>query len=211
MIAPAEFIPIAEETGLIVPIGEWALRKACMGAAGWPAEVKVAVNLSPAQIKSQNLTLLVASILGEPGLSPQRLEFEITESVLMRSNESNLGVLHLLREMGVRFAMDDFGAGYSSLSYLRSFPFDKIKIDRSFISDLSGRADSRKIVQAIVTLARGLGMTATAEGVETEEQLEALRAVGCDEIQGYLFIEPRPASEITRLFRETLDIRTTPA
>jgi len=211
VIAPAEFIPIAEETGLIVPIGEWALRKACMGAAGWPAEVKVAVNLSPAQIKSQNLTLLVASILGEPGLSPQRLEFEITESVLMRSNESNLGVLHLLREMGVRFAMDDFGAGYSSLSYLRSFPFDKIKIDRSFISDLSGRADSRKIVQAIVTLARGLGMTATAEGVETEEQLEALRAVGCDEIQGYLFIEPRPASEITRLFRETLDIRTTPA
>jgi len=136
---------------------------------------------------------------------------EITESVLMRSNESNLGVLHLLREMGVRFAMDDFGRGYSSLSYLRRFPFDKIKIDRSFISDLSGRADSRKIVQAIVTLARGLGMTAPAEGVETEEQLEALRAIGCDEIQGYLFSEQRPASEITRLFRETLDIRTTAA
>ena len=211
LVPPAEFIPIAEETGLIVPIGEWVLRQASSDAVTWPIGVKVAVNLSPVQIKSQSFTLLVATILAESGLAPERLEFEITESVLMQSNEANLGVLHLLRELGVRFAMDDFGTGYSSLSYLRSFPFDKIKIDRSFIGDLSKGAESRTIVDAVVTLARGLGMTATAEGVETEDQLQILRAIGCDEIQGFLFSEPRPAIEIAGLFRRKLKLRTVAA
>jgi EAL domain-containing protein (putative c-di-GMP-specific phosphodiesterase class I) len=184
------------------------MRQACSDAAAWPSDIKVAVNLSPAQIKSQTLTLSVASILAETGLAPRRLELEITESVLMQSNDANLGVLHLLRELGVRFAMDDFGTGYSSLSYLRSFPFDKIKIDRSFIGDLSKRAEAKKIVQAIVALARGLGMITTAEGVETEEQLETVRGAGCDEIQGYLFSSARPVSEIARLFRAKLEAKS---
>jgi diguanylate cyclase (GGDEF)-like protein len=200
-VSPAEFIPIAEETGLIVPIGEWVLRQACTDAATWPRNLMIAVNLSPVQIKSSTFTLTVANILSASELAPQRLELEITEAVLMQSNVANLAVLHLLRDLGVRFAMDDFGTGYSSLSYLRSFPFDKIKIDQSFVRDLSKGADSQKIIQAIVALARGLGMVTTAEGVETDEQLAVLRAVGCDEIQGRLFSAAKPVSELAKLIR----------
>ncbi len=199
MIPPAEFIPIAEETGLMVPIGEWVLRQACTDAATWPDDIKVAVNVSPVQFKNQTLAPIVISALAASGLSPHKLELEITESVLMQNNEATLRTLHQLRELGVRIAMDDFGTGYSSLSYLRSFPFDKIKIDRFFIEDLSNSADSVQIVQAVASLATGLNMITTAEGVETERQLEVIRAAGCTEMQGYLFSPARPVEEILRL------------
>jgi predicted signal transduction protein with EAL and GGDEF domain len=200
MISPAEFIPVAEETGLIVSIGEWVLRQACAEAATWPDGVKVAVNLSPVQFRNQALTQVVISTLAASGLSPHRLELEITESVLLQNNEATFGMLHQLRELGVRIAMDDFGTGYSSLSYLRSFPFDKIKIDRCFINDLSKKVDSLAIVRAVVGLASSLNMVTTAEGVETQQQMEIVRALGCTEMQGYFFSRPKPAAEISRLF-----------
>jgi diguanylate cyclase (GGDEF)-like protein len=196
IVLPAEFIPIAEEIGSIVPLGEWALRRACADAACWPENIKIAVNLSPAQFASKALVETVAKALKESGLTPTRLELEITESVLLQDSEKTLTTLHRLRDLGVRISMDDFGAGYSSLSYLRSFPFDKIKIDRSFVRDLSDRADSIHIVRAVANLCSALGMVSTAEGVETEDQLTKLRAEGCVEVQGYLFGEPRPASEV---------------
>jgi diguanylate cyclase (GGDEF)-like protein/PAS domain S-box-containing protein len=199
MIPPEEFIPVAEETGLMVPIGEWVLRHACSDAAAWPTDVKVAVNISPVQLRNETWSQTVVGALLASGLSPLRLELEITESVLMQNNEATLRTLHWLRQLGVRIAMDDFGTGYSSLSYLRSFPFDKIKIDRSFVGDLLNSADALKIVQAIASLASGLNMITTAEGVETERQLEIIRAAGCTEMQGYLFSPPRPAAEILRL------------
>jgi diguanylate cyclase (GGDEF)-like protein/PAS domain S-box-containing protein len=198
MISPVEFIPVAEETGLINAIGEWVLRQACAEAATWSNDIKVAVNVSPVQFRNQPLTQVVISALAATGLAPHRLELEITESVLMQSNEATLRVLHQLRELGVRISMDDFGTGYSSLSYLRSFPFNKIKIDRSFIKDLSNGNDAVAIVQSIITLANTLNMTTTAEGVETEEQLTILRAMGCIEMQGYLFSPPISAREIWR-------------
>jgi diguanylate cyclase (GGDEF)-like protein/PAS domain S-box-containing protein len=199
MVSPAEFIPVAEDIGLIAPIGEWVLREACTEAAKWPAEVKVAVNLSPVQFRSRNLVQAVVSALAHSGLSPRRLELEITETVFLAETEANLAILHQLRELGVHISMDDFGTGYSSLSYLRSFPFDKIKIDRSFVKDLANRSDCVAIVRAISGLGRSLNITTTAEGVETNDQLDWLRAEGCNEVQGFLFSSARPASEIEQL------------
>jgi diguanylate cyclase (GGDEF)-like protein len=200
LISPAEFIPVAEETGLIVPLGEWVLRKACQETANWPARIKVAVNLSPAQLKSRDLTQLVMSALVESGMAPSRLQLEITETVLMHNTFNTLATLRQLRKLGVQIAMDDFGTGYSSLSYLRSFPLDKIKIDRSFIQDLSNGAEPLAIVHAVAGLARSLNMISTAEGVETQQQLDQLQSVGCTEMQGYLFSQARPAADIVRLF-----------
>jgi diguanylate cyclase (GGDEF)-like protein/PAS domain S-box-containing protein len=199
MISPAEFVPVAEDIGLIVSLGEWVLREACSEAMKWPAEVKVAVNLSPVQFRSRNLVQAVISALAHSGLSPRRLELEITESVFLAETEANLAILHQLRELGVSISMDDFGTGYSSLSYLRSFPFDKIKIDRSFVKDLAQRSDCVAIVRAISGLGRSLNITTTAEGVETNDQLDWLRAEGCNEVQGFLFSAARPASEIDAL------------
>jgi diguanylate cyclase (GGDEF)-like protein len=198
-ISPADFIPLAEETGLIVPIGEWALRQACADAATWPEHIKVAVNLSPVQFKSESLVRAVFSALTAAALAPSRLELEITETVLLQDSEATLGMLHRLRALGVRISMDDFGTGYSSLSYLRSFPFDKIKIDRSFITDIAHSDQSQAIVQAVTSLGKTLGMATTAEGVETSEQLEHLRAQGCTEVQGYFFSPAKPAREIAGL------------
>jgi diguanylate cyclase (GGDEF)-like protein len=200
LISPAAFVPIAEETGLIIPLGEWVIRKACDETAAWPGDVKVAVNLSPSQLKSRDLVQIVVSALANSGMAATRLQLEITESVLMQNTFSTLATLHQLRELGVQIAMDDFGTGYSSLSYLRSFPFDKIKIDRSFINDLSNGAEPLAIVRAIASLAKSLSMISTAEGVETQQQLEKLQAVGCTEMQGYIFSQARPAEEIVRLF-----------
>jgi diguanylate cyclase (GGDEF)-like protein/PAS domain S-box-containing protein len=199
MISPADFIPVAEDIGLIVSIGEWVLREACNEAAKWPADVKVAVNLSPVQFRSRNLVQIVISALANSGLSPKRLELEITESLFLAETEANLAILHQLRELGVCISMDDFGTGYSSLSYLRSFPFDKIKIDRSFVKDLARRSDCVAIVRAISGLGRSLNITTTAEGVETMDQLDWLRAEGCNQVQGFLFSAAKPANEIEQL------------
>ncbi|HXH46714.1 MAG TPA: EAL domain-containing protein [Bradyrhizobium sp.] len=202
MISPAEFIPVAEDIGLIIQLGEWVLREACAEAVKWPAGVKVAVNLSPAQFRSRNLVQVVISALAQSGLSPKRLELEITESIFLAETDANLAILHQLRELGVGISMDDFGTGYSSLSYLRSFPFDKIKIDRSFVKDLAQRPDCGAIVRAISGLGRSLNITTTAEGVETEDQLDWLRAEGCNEVQGFLFSAARPAAEIAKLLAD---------
>ena len=199
MVAPAEFIPVAEETGLIVPIGEWVLRQACAEAAAWPDDLKVAVNFSPVQLKKGNLPQVVLATLASTGLPAARLELEITESIFLAESETNLATLRRLRALGVGIAMDDFGTGYSGLSYLRAFPFDKIKIDRSFISELGESADCMAIIKAITHLGSSLGIPTLAEGVETEEQLELLRKEGCTEMQGYLFSRPVPASEIAGL------------
>ena len=178
MISPVNFIPLAEETGLIVPIGEWVLRQACMDAAGWSQDVGVAVNLSPVQFKNPNLVSTVKEALKASGLPAHRLELEITESVLLQNSEATLAVLHELRGFGVRISLDDFGTGYSSLSYLRSFPFDKIKIDRSFVSELATREDSMAIVRAVTGLGKSLGIVTTAEGVETDAQFDLLAPGG---------------------------------
>jgi diguanylate cyclase (GGDEF)-like protein len=201
MIPPGEFIPVAEEIGLIVPLGEWVLRKACTDAAQWPQDVKVAVNLSAIQVMNRNLVSIVLRALAAAGLPATRLEIEITESVLIQNTDTTLAALHRLRQLGVRISMDDFGTGYSSLRYLRSFPFDKIKIDRCFISGLTDGEDSVAIVMAIAGLARNLGIVTTAEGVETDAQLQQVKALGCSEMQGYLFSPPRPVEEIRPLLR----------
>jgi diguanylate cyclase (GGDEF)-like protein/PAS domain S-box-containing protein len=202
MISPADFIPVAEDIGLIVSLGEWVLREACSEAAKWPADIKVAVNLSPVQFRSRNLVQVVISALAHSGLSPKRLELEITESLFLAETEANIAILHQLRGLGVSISMDDFGTGYSSLSYLRSFPFDKIKIDRSFVKDLAERPDCVAIVRAISGLGRSLNITTTAEGVETIDQLDWLRAEGCNEVQGFLFSAAKPAAEIERLLHK---------
>jgi diguanylate cyclase (GGDEF)-like protein len=199
MISPAEFIPIAEETGLINKLGDWVLNTACAEAATWPDHIRIAVNVSPVQFKSQTLALNVASALAASGLSAGRLELEITEAVLIRDDEAALALLHQLRELGVRIALDDFGTGYSSLSYLQRFPFDKIKIDRCFVKDIAEAAGSSSIVQAVVNIAAASNMTTTAEGVETQPQLELLRQLGCTEMQGYLFSPAVSAPEIAKL------------
>jgi diguanylate cyclase (GGDEF)-like protein/PAS domain S-box-containing protein len=199
MISPADFIPVAEDIGLIVSLGEWVLREACTEAAKWPDAIKVAVNLSPVQFRSRNLVQAVISALAHSGLSPLRLELEITESLFLAETEANLAVLHQLRGLGISISMDDFGTGYSSLSYLRSFPFDKIKIDRSFVKDIAERPDCVAIVRAISGLGRSLNITTTAEGVETIDQLDWLRAEGCSEVQGFLFSAARPAAEVEAL------------
>ena len=202
LVSPADFIPIAEETGLIVPLGEWVLKAACNEAVDWPPHIKVAVNLSPAQLNSRNLVGMVTDALEESGMPPQRLQLEITETVLLQNTFTTLATLHELRKMGVQIALDDFGTGYSSLSYLRSFPFDKIKIDRSFIQDLSNGAEPLAIVNAVAGLAKCLNMTSTAEGVETRQQMEVLQSIGCTEMQGYLFSHARPAHEIRQFFAQ---------
>ncbi|SFK15924.1 bifunctional diguanylate cyclase/phosphodiesterase [Bradyrhizobium sp. cf659] len=196
LIAPINFIPVAEETGLIVQLGEFVLRSACTDAATWPDDIDVAVNLSPVQFKNPNLIASVTEALTASGLAARRLELEITESVLLQNSEATLTTLHELRAMGVRISLDDFGTGYSSLSYLRSFPFDKIKIDRSFVSELATREDSMAIIRAVTGLGRSLGIVTTAEGVENDAQLELLRREGCTQAQGYLFSKPRPASDV---------------
>jgi diguanylate cyclase (GGDEF)-like protein/PAS domain S-box-containing protein len=200
MISPAEFIPVAEDTGLINELGDWVLQTACAEAARWPGHVRIAVNVSPVQLKSPTLALRIAGALAASNLEPSRLEIEITEAVLIRDDEAALAILHQLRKIGVRIALDDFGTGYSSLSYLKRFPFDKIKIDRSFVADIMEVTGSSSIVQAVVSIAASLNMTTTAEGVEREGQRELLRALGCTEMQGYLFSAAKPGADVRRLF-----------
>ncbi len=202
LISPLDFIALAEETGIIVRIGAWVLRRACIEASQWPSSVRVAVNLSPAQFRDRDLVPGIQRVLEEVGLPPNRLELEITESLLLRDTAANLQTLNEIKALGVRISMDDFGTGYSSLGNLRSFPFDKIKIDRSFVNDLETSADSAAIVRAVLSLGRGMGMTTTAEGVENLDQLAYLRAEGCSEVQGFYFSEPRPAAEIAKMLRE---------
>jgi diguanylate cyclase (GGDEF)-like protein len=196
LISPAEFIPLAEETGLILPIGEWVIREACREAAAWPSDLFVAVNVSPKQFAMQGLSQTILQALATSGLAPVRLEIEITESVFIANVEKTLSTLHGLRNLGVRIALDDFGTGYSSLSYLRSFPFDKVKIDRSFVEDLGKGGNAHAVVRAITTLAQALGMETLAEGVELQGQLEVLREEGCGHVQGFLFSRPIPASDV---------------
>jgi EAL domain-containing protein (putative c-di-GMP-specific phosphodiesterase class I) len=200
MIAPATFIPLAEEIGFIVPLGEWVIRQACAAAVRWPEDLRVAVNISAVQFRNPGLMQVIVGALANSGLDPTRLEIEITETVLLENKETTLDVLHQLRALGVRIAMDDFGTGYSSLTYLQCFPFDKIKIDRSFVKDIADNTGSLNIVRAVAALANGMGMTATAEGVETREQLDRITSEGCTEMQGFLFSQPLPAHEIERLF-----------
>jgi diguanylate cyclase (GGDEF)-like protein/PAS domain S-box-containing protein len=200
MISPADFIPVAEDTGLIVELGEWVLRTACAEAATWPDHIRIAVNVSPVQLKCPTLALKIAGALAASGLAANRLELEITEAVLIRDDEAALAILHQLRAIGIRIALDDFGTGYSSLSYLKRFPFDKIKIDRCFVSDITEIDGSSVIVRAVVNIAAAGNMTTTAEGVETSEQKEMLRALGCTEMQGYLFSAAKPGPEVRRLF-----------
>ncbi|KYK43174.1 hypothetical protein A1D31_38640 [Bradyrhizobium liaoningense] len=201
MVSPLEFIPVAEETGLIDEIGDWVLRAASAEAATWPREIRLSVNVSPVQLKSQTLGLRVMTALADCSLAPDRLEVEITEAVLIRDHEAALKILHELHAIGVRVALDDFGTGYSSLSYLKRFPFNKVKIDRSFVKDIGTRSSST-IVQAVVNIAAVGNMTTTAEGVETVQQRELLRKLGCTEMQGYLFSAPKPASEVRKLLAQ---------
>jgi len=199
MISPAEFVPLAEEIGLIGAIGDWVLRDACREAGSWPAGIRLAVNLSPMQFRGRHLVESVVSSLAASGLDPRRLELEITESVLLQDSAANLAVLHDLKSLGVRISMDDFGTGYSSLSYLRSFPFDKIKIDQTFVRDIIDDPNALAIIKAVTDLGASLGIVTTAEGVETVEQLEQLRRQGCQEIQGYLISRPVPPAELAML------------
>jgi diguanylate cyclase (GGDEF)-like protein len=200
MVAPVDFIPVAEEIGLIVSIGEWVIRQACQEATSWPDEIRVAVNLSPTQLNSKTLLPTVLSALAATQLPAHRLELEITEAVLMQNTEVTLRTLHSLRSLGIHISMDDFGTGYSSLSYLRSFPFDKIKIDRCFITGLGDSDESAAIVQAVAGLAQRLSMTTTAEGVETRAQLDHVRELGCTDVQGYFYSPPIPARELAEMF-----------
>ena len=196
MIMPDVFIPVAEDTGLIVQLGEWVVRSALYEVANWPEHLSVAVNLSPAQMRSPNLMPTIINALAATGIAPHRLELEITESVLMNDNQSNVELLHKIRSLGVRIALDDFGTGYSSLNYLRSFPFDKIKIDRCFVDEVDSREDCRAIIRAVTGLATSLGMVTTAEGVERSDQLSQLKLEGCVQVQGYLFSKAMPATSV---------------
>ena len=198
-VPPSEFIPVAEETGLIGSIGEWVIRNACNEAKTWPTDLRVSVNVSPVQFRSKGLAAIVTSAVANSGLLPNRLELEITETVLMHNNEETLATLNQLQSLGVRISMDDFGTGYSSLSFLRSFPFDKIKIDQSFVRALIDNPDCIGIIRAIADLGQSMGITTTAEGVETQEQLDQMRSEGCTEVQGYFYSRPVPAGEIVAL------------
>jgi diguanylate cyclase (GGDEF)-like protein len=204
-ISPADFVPIAEDTGLIVPIGAWVVREACEQAAQWPGHIRIAVNVSAVQFHRGALNETIMQALSASGLAPDRLEVEITESVFLEGGETTLKLLHSLRSVGVRVALDDFGTGYSSLSYLQSFPFDKLKIDRSFIQNLLTREGASAIVRAITELAHALNMETTAEGVEETAQLMELRAHGCSSVQGFLFAEPMSAADVEQLFRSGED------
>jgi len=204
-ISPADFIPIAEDTGLIVPIGAWVVREACAQAAHWPEHIRIAVNVSPVQFHRGALNETILRALADSRLAPARLEVEITESIFLEGSDATLKLLHSLRSLGVRVALDDFGTGYSSLSYLQSFPFDKLKIDRSFIQNLLTRDGASAIVRAITELAHALNIETTAEGVEETAQLMELRAHGCSSVQGFLFAEPMTASDVDKLFRDEED------
>jgi predicted signal transduction protein with EAL and GGDEF domain len=204
MVMPDQFIPLAEEVGLISALGAWVLKEACARAASWPAHVGVAVNLSPLQLKSGELVAVVRDALSASGLGATRLELEITESVPLEDNSISLATLHGLRALGVRISLDDFGTGFSSINYLRRFPFDKLKIDRSFVRDVALDRTAQAIVRSLATLGDSLGMAVTAEGVETQEQLQAVRDMGCSEAQGYLISTPRPASDIAGILRRDL-------
>lgn len=201
LICPDEFIQLAEETGLIVSIGEWVIREACRQAKDWP-ELSFAVNVSPVQFRQGNLIETVRNALRDEGADPHRLELEITEGVLLSHTDETIETLQALQKMGVRIAMDDFGTGYSSLSYLRRFPFDKIKIDKSFISDLGTCADADSIIEAVIGLGASMGMTSNAEGVETEEQADLLRKQGCNEVQGFFYSKPLPSESIGELLAD---------
>jgi diguanylate cyclase (GGDEF)-like protein len=199
MVSPADFVPVAEETGLIEEIGQWVLRTACAEAATWPAHVRIAVNVSPIQFRSETLSLKVAAALAETGLDPRRLELEITEAVLIADDDAALATLNQLRAFGIHIALDDFGTGYSSLQYLQRFPFDKIKIDRSFVKEVTRNSSSASIIRAVVSIAADRNMITTAEGVETLQQRETVQSLGCTQMQGYLFSAARPAQEIRAL------------
>lgn len=201
-ISPADFIPIAEETGLIVPIGAWVVREACRHAVSWPTDVRIAVNVSSVQFHRPGLSETILGALAASGLAPHRLEVEITESIFLEESGATLKLLHSLRSLGVRIALDDFGTGYSSLSYLQSFPFDKLKIDRSFIQALLTRPGASAVVRAITDLARALGMETTAEGVEEASQLDALQAQGCSSVQGFLLSKPITGTAVARLLQD---------
>ena len=202
MVLPDDFIPLAEELGLIVPMGEWVMARACADAATWPGGVRVAVNLSAVQLDSRDLAANVATLLERSGLGPDRLELEITETVMLQESDATMATLHRIKAMGVRVALDDFGTGYSSLSYLRSFPFDKVKIDRSFTRGLGGSPQGTAIMRAVLDLCAGLGMTTTVEGVETAEQLRAVTELGGVEVQGFLFSRAVPACQVRALLAE---------
>ncbi len=203
-VSPAEFVPIAEECKLIVPMGEWILKTATREAATWPSDLKVSVNLSPVQFRNRRLLASIVEALDESGMTPDRLQVEITETTLLDAGDQTLGMLRDLRVLGVRVALDDFGTGYSSLNYLRRFPFDKIKVDKSFVDDIDGEPESRALVKAIMDLTAALGMTTVAEGVETLHQLEALRALGCQEIQGYAISAAVEPAAIPDLLQRSL-------
>ena len=200
-VSPLEFIQVAEETGISTPIGEWVLRTACLEAASWSGAQKVSVNVSAIQFKSPNLVATIMSTLGESGLDPQRLELEVTESVMLDAGGTALAVLQNIREIGVRVALDDFGIGYSSLGYLRDFPFDRIKIDQSFVRGTANDAVGRAIVRAVASLGQSLGIATVAEGVETEEQVARVASDGCTDVQGYLISRPMPPREIDGFLR----------
>jgi EAL domain-containing protein (putative c-di-GMP-specific phosphodiesterase class I) len=198
MIAPDNFIPLAESTGLIGPLGEWILEKACADAANWPAHVKVAVNISAIQFKKGNLFEVILAKLVKTGLQPERLELEITETSLLENQEAHLTTIRQLKNLGLSIALDDFGTGFSSINYLTIFPFDKIKIDKSFTKGILSRGDCKAVVASSLALAKGLGIITTVEGIETEEQLDYMRAAGVELAQGYLFGKPVPISEFGR-------------
>jgi EAL domain-containing protein (putative c-di-GMP-specific phosphodiesterase class I) len=195
-VPPSAFIPLAEEVGLIVPIGEWVIREACKQAAKWPRHIKVAVNVSAAQFKSAALVPTIADAIASSRIASSRLIVEVTESVMIGDANQAIAILHVMRDQKIMIAMDDFGTGYASLGYLHRFPFDEIKIDRSFVSELGKRDDSVVIVRAIISLAKALGIATVAEGVESEDQFVCLRTEGCDEIQGYLISRPMPAEDV---------------
>jgi EAL domain-containing protein (putative c-di-GMP-specific phosphodiesterase class I) len=196
MIPPDRFIPLAESTGLIAPLGEWILRRACKDAAAWPAHIKIAINISAVQFKKGNLFDVILCTLMETGLAPERLELEVTETALLDNHEAHLTTIRQLKNLGISVALDDFGTGYSSVSYLTIFPFDKIKIDKSFTQGVLNRRDYKAVIASTLALAQGLGTLTTAEGVETEEQLEYMRAAGVNLVQGYLFGRPVPLSQL---------------
>jgi EAL domain-containing protein (putative c-di-GMP-specific phosphodiesterase class I) len=196
MISPDKFVPLAETTGLIGPLGEWILRRACADAASWPANIKLAVNISAIQFQKGNLFEVILRTLLETGISPERLELEITETSLLENQEAHLTTIRQVKNLGISVALDDFGTGYSSVNYLTNFPFDKIKIDKSFTQGVLDRRDCKAVVASTLALAQGLGTVTTAEGVETEEQLEYMRAAGVDLVQGYLFGRPVPISQL---------------
>jgi EAL domain-containing protein (putative c-di-GMP-specific phosphodiesterase class I) len=202
MISPSDFIPVAEEVGLIVQLGEWVLRESCRQAMSWPESLKIAVNISTVQFKARNLVEIVTTTLKQSGIAPGRLELEITESVMVHDFEAAISDLKQLKELGIGIAMDDFGTGYSSLSYLRCFPFDKVKIDQSFVRELGIKPDGVAIIRAVVGMCESLGASVTAEGVETDQQLDLLRNERCTEIQGYLVSEPRAARDIPTLIND---------